>query len=329
MSRPQANTFYYDSGLHAEFPVRFRFPVTGLSISATLDSIRADAPPPAGDPPVAIRPVATPDSTAQWEMVIPKMVRPATRPAPERLRPAPRPPQTEHAPSFSILPRSSWAIAWNAIALQWKLTLAAVATIGLIMWAWPRTEAPKLVSPAPEGGWVRERAFGAGLKEGRQLIRYRTSPKVSDYRLEFEWNPDSKGVGWIFRASDAGNYHGARLGLVPSRVNPSVAVEHFTVLSGIESQHSRKLAPLVGDYSSIGVRMDARGSAFTVYVQGNGVDSWTDPRLADGDIGFYLERNESPSVQAVQLSFFNPSVPGYKGGFKTLLRSLPLLESLH
>jgi hypothetical protein len=322
MSRPQANTFSYDSGLHAEFPVRFRFPVTGLSISAALDPVRADAPPPAADPPVAIRPVATPDSTAQWEMVIPKMVRPAARPAAERRPPAARLPQTEHAPSFSILPRSSWAIAW-------KLTLAAAATIGLITWAWPRTEAPKLVSPAPEGGWVRERAFGAGLKEGRQLICFRTSPKVSDYRLEFDWNPDSKGVGWVFRASDAGNYYGARLGLVPSRANPAVAVEHFTVLSGIESRHSRKLAPLVGDYSSIGVRMDATASGFTVYVQGNALDSWTDPRLADGDIGFYLERNESPSLQAVQLSFFNPSVPGYKGGFKTLLRSLPLLESLH
>lgn len=322
MSRPQANTFSYDSGLHAEFPVRFRFPVTGLSISAALDPIRADAPPPAADSSVAIRPLAIPDSTAQWEMVIPKMVRPAARQTPERPPPAARLRQTEHAPSFSILPRSSWAITW-------KLTLAAAATIGLIMWAWPRTEAPKLVSPAPEGGWVRERAFGAGLKEGRQLICYRTSPKVADYRLEFDWNPDSKGVGWVFHASDTSNYYGARLSLIPSRANPAVAVERFTVLRGVESRHSRKLARLEGDYSSIGVRMDATASAFTVYVQDTVVDSWTDPRLVDGDIGFYLERNESPSVQAVQLSFFNPSVPGYKGGFKTLLRSLPLPESLH
>jgi hypothetical protein len=205
----------------------------------------------------------------------------------------------------------------------WKLTLLAATVIGLMVWAWPRAEARGPVSAGPGGAWLREpAAIGAGFKPGRELIVYRASPKVSDYRLEFDWNPDSKGVGWVFRASDASNYSAARLDLARRR-SSQLTAEHFTVSNGKDSQHVRKVVTLAGNSPSIRVRMDVVASAFTITVQGNIVDSWTDKSFVGGDIGFYKEGNESPSIQTVQLSFFNSPIPDYKGAFATLLRSQP------
>jgi hypothetical protein len=155
MSAPEANTFCCDFGLDAEYPVRFRFPVTWRYISVPLDPSRAQyypispAPvvvtttlPPAADPREALaalkkvrESLAAPGSGAQWEMVIPRMERPPRTPA--RLTAA-RPQPAERIPTLSTLPQSSWAIALDAVSLKWKLILVAAVIIILIVWGWSR-----------------------------------------------------------------------------------------------------------------------------------------------------------------------------------------------
>jgi hypothetical protein len=163
MSAPEANTFC-DFGLDAEYPVRFRFPVTWRYISAPLDPARAQYSP-ITPVPVAVTPTllpAAPDpreaiaalkiaalkkvresleapgSGAQWEMVIPKMERPP-RATPARLTAA-RPQPAERIPTLSTLPQSSWVNALEAVSLKWKLSLVAavIPIVILIVWSWSR-----------------------------------------------------------------------------------------------------------------------------------------------------------------------------------------------
>jgi hypothetical protein len=153
MSTPQANTFCCDFGLDAEYPVRFRFPVTWRYVSTPLNpteiqySAKSPAPvvfttlrPPA-DPREALaalkkvrESLAAPDSGAQWEMVIPKMERPS-RPTQVRL-PAARPQAAERIPTLSTLPQSSWANALDEVSFKWKLIPVGALTIILIIWGW-------------------------------------------------------------------------------------------------------------------------------------------------------------------------------------------------
>src|SRR5260370_9985463 len=156
-----AKTFSYDFSLDAEYPVRFRFPVTWQCISAPLDSaaIQYGAPSqvpvstprrlPAADPrdarvvaqPNLREALVPPGSGAQWEMVIPKMARPVR--VQDRLLPAAGRPQPDPAPTLSTLPRSPLAAVLDAVPLKWRLILLAAITIGLMLWAWSAAATPK------------------------------------------------------------------------------------------------------------------------------------------------------------------------------------------
>jgi hypothetical protein len=47
--------------------------------------------------------------------------------------------------------------------------------------------------------------------------------------------------------------------------------------------------------------MDVRGARFTVYLQGQQVDSWTDNRLARGGFGFLNEGDERGRIDSIQV----------------------------
>ena len=66
-----------------------------------------------------------------------------------------------------------------------------------------------------EGGWVEGWAGDpTGLHAGRQITIYRPSLKLSDYRIEFQGQIDTKSIGWVFRAADPENYYAMKLQLV-------------------------------------------------------------------------------------------------------------------
>ena len=251
-------------------------------------------------------------------MVIPKMVRPG------RARPQPSVPAAiESAPAdkADFIPSFSTALTRLPFARQPALIIAAA--VGLILGSaiWLGRGTKVRPSPAFQAGWVRERApffaEASGFPQERQLLLYRGSQDQSDYRLQFDWKPDSNGVGWVFRVRDAGNYYAARIKFVQSGSPPVFMLEHFAVIAGREGQHSWKTGSLTRNHPVIRVSMEAAGSAFALNVQGNRAANWTDARLPSGVLGFFKESNEQPAVEAVQLSF---SLPGrdFQGSFKDL-----------
>jgi hypothetical protein len=217
----------------------------------------------------------------------------------------------ETAPTFVIPGESGWSRSWRPLAL---LAIVAIA-VGFTLWVRPAKEASSREQVADSfhrGGWARRSL----LPPGRLMSVYDPSRDESDYRIEFGWVPDERGVGWVVRTRDAGDYYAARLSLLQPR-SSVIVTEHFSVQGGVESAHSRRVVQLGNNAGLVRVRMDAIGPAFTLSLQGSPVDYWTDERLNSGALGFYDERGLRPVIQSLRFTFIK------KGGAQVAVASLP------
>jgi hypothetical protein len=266
--------------------------------------------------PAEPRPVFGPD--AKWEMVIPKMARPLaarvarpTRAIGETAKPAEAPTEvsfyTDSEASF--VPRR-----WKVVGLS----TAAVVVALVIVWVRPGSQATVGNGSAPSaaGTWSRRTAYVRGSSAPREILVFSGSDDLKNYRIEFSWVPEPRGVGWIFRATDSANYYAARLRLVQAGAIPTLSAEHFAVVKGVEGAHSRKVITLSRALREVAVRMDATGPAFTLFLQGNPSDYWTDERFESGSLGFYEEGGERPVVQGLRFTLFK------KSGLQTVVTSL-------
>jgi hypothetical protein len=278
----------------------------------------------------ALKPVELGSSgpDAKWEMVIPKMARPATAPRPQRSfaktaqqSPAALHPTTEEAAEAPTEISFYAGSEASFVPRRWKvLSLCAAAVVVGCVIAWVRPAGDSATSsgsaPVPVGTWSRRTAYVVGGKVPREILVYSGSEDVKNYRIEFSWVPDTRGVGWIFRGTDSANYYAANLRLIQAGVAPSLSAEHFAVVKGVEGTHARKVITLGRTLGQVLVRMDANGPAFTLYLQGSPADYWTDGRFETGSLGFYEERNERPALQALRFTFFR------KSGLQTVVTSL-------
>ena len=342
----------------------FRFPVTWSYLSGastpghqTVKAVRPiamPAPPPVKfDPPPAPRPVESVATTmevvtsrsnpalksvggvppqsgmdAKWEMVIPKMTRPATPARQQRslekvAPPSPTPAASVSVPAAQAAPNVSFYAGSEAsfVPRRWKMLSLGAAVLlvgGVIALVRPSDNSisESGSAPAAAGTWSRRTAYLVGGKDAREILIYSGSEDVKNYRIEFAWIPDTRGVGWLFRGTDSANYYAAKLRLMQSGATPTLSAEHFSVVKGVEGPHSRKVLTLGRTLGQVLVRMDANGPAFTLYLQGSPADYWTDERFESGSLGFYSERGERPNLQSLRFTFFK------KSGLQTVVTSL-------
>jgi hypothetical protein len=152
-----------------------------------------------------------------------------------------------------------------------------------------------------EQGWSTEWASDtAGSRRGRQITLYRPSTGLTDYKMQFTGQIESKALGWVFRASDTKNYYGMKI----ETLRPgTMAISHFAVVEGRESSYSQR--PLSIDArpgAAYRVMLDVNGPRFTVSIGGEPVDFWTDNRLKAGALGFMNERDERGATSSVSFS---------------------------
>jgi len=153
-----------------------------------------------------------------------------------------------------------------------------------------------------EAGWVAEWVSDAhGSARGRQLSLYRPSLPMSDYRLVFSGRIERKSLGWVFRTADARNYYVAKL--QASQPGGPLTLVRYGVVRGVEDSHILVELPHVSGAGALKVRLDAKRSRFTIYVQNQVVADWEDARLKTGGVGFLSEREERGHVDSVQISF--------------------------
>jgi hypothetical protein len=272
--------------------IPFRFEVTWRSLTEPLGPTGA-----AAAVSKVLQPALSRDDTEakEWEMVLPRMRRPAAlaaTPVPDS-----RPPMA--APSFaSAVERrpQRWIFPAGAALL---LALALIAYRSTGQGSAPETTAA--ITDMGGVGWVSEWASDAtGSGRGRQISLYRPSLAMSDYRLEFLGRIERRSLGWVFRAVDSRDYYAAKLQATPS----GLVITRFTVIRGAEGAHIERPIPIsIGFGATIKVRLDAIGPRFTIYVQNQVVEDWEDDRLKTGGVGFLNEREERGQVSSVQISF--------------------------
>jgi hypothetical protein len=234
----------------------------------------------------------------EWEMVLPRM----RRPAPLELTAPREPSPLLDAPQFAVASEPTHLHRWMGLAGVALLLVAGVAGYQRLRDN-SSSDDSTVVSGLNMGGagWITEWASDStGSARGRQISLYRPSMSMSDYRMEFLGRIDRRSLGWVFRAADSSNYYAAKL----EPAGSSLTITRFAVVHGFEGIHIQRTLRLnTGASDLLRVRLEARGPRFTVNVQNQVAEDWEDDRLKSGGLGFLNEREERGQIQSIQIAF--------------------------
>jgi hypothetical protein len=152
-------------------------------------------------------------------------------------------------------------------------------------------------------GWSNAWSYDpAGFVMTGPMALFRPTMEMTDYRIEFLGQIEKKGLGWAFRAADLKNYYAMKLVVAKPGPVPTMMVESYAVVNGVEGPRTRTPLPLLVRQDTLyRVRVDVRGSQFTVYVQGQMVTHWSDERLKSGGIGFFSAKGEQARLRWVEV----------------------------
>jgi hypothetical protein len=154
----------------------------------------------------------------------------------------------------------------------------------------------------PEGWQNSWKVDSTGSARPGRLALLRDSIPLSDYRLEFLGQIESKGLSFVFRAADASNYQVGKLVVVKPGPLPSLAFVHYTVIQGVEGPHTQAPLSLEARSDTIYKLLVAvEGDHFTVTVNGQYAASWSDSRLKSGGVGFFAEKGEAARLRGVHV----------------------------
>jgi hypothetical protein len=216
---------------------------------------------------------------------------------------APEEETTADASFFSRVPTVVWVV----------LILAGVILIGFGAHALmgdgksgapaARPEVARAIVMGP-GGWFTSDMPDRTRTKSRAgaFSIYRPSLELSNYRIEFVGRIESGSLGWVARWSDADNYLAVKL----SRQGARHKLTHYAVMTGMESaRQETTLTGITPGVKGYNVRMDASGPRFTVFIQGQQVETWVDDRLTRGGFGFLNEGDERGRVESIQVYVLN------------------------
>jgi len=135
------------------------------------------------------------------------------------------------------------------------------------------------------------------------LSLFGPSMQLTNYDLDALVQIDAKGVGLVFRAASYRTYQVAKLVLAGSGPMPSLAVSRYTMIKGRVSRAVFTPYPERFQPDTLyRVHLVVRGDAFSLYIQGNLMDYWTDPRLTAGGVGLFCSPGEQARVAWIRVS---------------------------
>lgn len=143
----------------------------------------------------------------------------------------------------------------------------------------------------------------AGFVRPGSLAIYRPTLELTDYQLEFLAQIDQKAMGFVVRASDLSNYYAVAFVITQPGPLPVVEIVRYAVIQGREGPHVvRRLPIAVRNDMWYRVRMDVRGRDFTLNIQDQVADYWSESRLKQGGVGFFCGRDERARLRWVEVS---------------------------
>ncbi|MBI3680025.1 MAG: hypothetical protein HY235_06470 [Acidobacteria bacterium] len=153
-----------------------------------------------------------------------------------------------------------------------------------------------------DAGWQTDWATDTAGNKFRQLSFYRPSMHISDYRVEFQAEIESKAVSWLVRAASASRYYVLKLQQVKGGPSLVVNLARFPVVDNIPGETVEKQLPFPVHLGMVyRVRQDVIGPKFSVTIQDHTVDEWMDASILTGGFGVANEGADRGQVRQIQV----------------------------
>lgn len=175
---------------------------------------------------------------------------------------------------------------------------------------------------AASSGWT----INNGLLRPGGLRIWSDSRSLADYRFQFEGRIENTSVNWAIRAGDHRNYYATKLMLSGRGNSRSTELVRFSMIGGKETRRVRLPLPItLDDKAFYNYEIRAVGDRFVTIVGGRVIDTFRDPRLRSGGVGFFSEGSERASIRWAKVSVGEDFVEKLRG-FLTFGLILPPME---
>jgi hypothetical protein len=135
------------------------------------------------------------------------------------------------------------------------------------------------------------------------LALYRPSMNLTDYEMQFLGMIDKKAMSWVVRAADFNNYYVLKLTVLKPGPLPTIGLTRYAVVDGKPQDRVDTAVAIDARTDTLyRILLDVRDDNFTLSVQGQMIDNWSEPRLRRGGIGFFTARDEASRVRWVQVT---------------------------
>jgi hypothetical protein len=152
------------------------------------------------------------------------------------------------------------------------------------------------------GGTADWKVDVAGVRPG-SLALYSPSLDLANYLLEFLTRIEQRGMSWVFRAADYQDYYQATLSLAPGG---GYEFRRQAVIGGVAEGPAVRAVPPVSPAqtgkTAVTVRTRVSGNEFTISLDGQVIDTWTDARLTAGGVGFLGSPEERARLYWVKVT---------------------------
>jgi len=135
------------------------------------------------------------------------------------------------------------------------------------------------------------------------LSLYAPSMHLTNYDLDALIQIETKGIGLVFRAAGPETYQAVRVLVEGSGPIPALVVERYDVVGGRASRPVRVRYPSRFQADTLyRLHLQVRGDGFSLYIQGQLVDYWSDKRFGSGGVGLFCRPGEHARVAWIRVS---------------------------
>lgn len=143
----------------------------------------------------------------------------------------------------------------------------------------------------------------AGFVQPGRVALYQPSLGLTDYEFQFLGAIDKGALSWVARASDFQNYYVVKLVKLSNGPVPTMGITRYAVIDGKPVDRVDTPVSFQARTDSLyRVSMVMEANHYSLVIQGQMIDSWNEPRLKRGGIGFFTNRGEQSRIGWVQIT---------------------------
>ncbi|MBZ5576547.1 MAG: hypothetical protein LAP40_08320 [Acidobacteriia bacterium] len=140
------------------------------------------------------------------------------------------------------------------------------------------------------------------VRPGR-LALFQPTLGYADYRMDFFGQIENKSLSWVVRGKDPRNYYVMKLNLVRPGLRPLLSIAHYPVVNGRPGHLVEvPLSIMIHNERPYHVSVEVKGSRYTVSIEGEEVDSWSDDTLPAGGVGFFAETGARARIYWIKVA---------------------------